>query len=378
MEEYIHGGDVYRNSVQYDFSVNINPLGMPPGCMEAAKRGVEICTQYPDWRGEELCQAIAEAEGIGEGQVILGNGAAELLYALIPCLQPGRVLIPVPAFGEYEAAVTAFGGKCEFWEMQEKADFHLEEAFLEAVQESTDLVILCNPNNPAGAAIDKELLLQIAGKCEKTGTWLCVDECFLPFTEREGELTLKRSLEAFPHLAVLRAFTKIYGMPGLRLGYAMTADRGLLSRLRRHLQPWNTSIPAQLAGIQALKAQGFVEQTVKLVRKEREFLCRELADMPLGIVDKIYPSEANFILMRSRADLYSRMLEQGILIRNCGNYRGLASKQGSLTGYFRIAVRTHEENRVILDCMRRGKNYCPRLLDRRENGETDYDTGNNV
>ena len=351
--DYLHGGDIYRNAVQYDFSVNINPLGMPLGCVEAAKRGVELCTQYPDFRGEELCRTLADVEGIREEQVILGNGAAEILYALISYLHPGRVLIPVPAFGEYEAAVTAFGGKCDFWEMQEKTGFRLEKAFLESIQEFTDLVILCNPNNPTGVSVNKELLLQIAEKCEKTGTWLCVDECFLPFTERERELTLKHSLKTFPHLVVLRAFTKIYGMPGLRLGYAMTANKGLLVGIRRCLQPWNTSIPAQMAGIQALKALGFVEQTVKLVKEEREFLCRELADMPPGIVDKIYPSEANFILMRSRIDLYIRMLEQGFLIRNCRDYRGLKSKQGSLTGYFRIAVRTHEENRAILDCMRR-------------------------
>ncbi len=354
--EYLHGGDIYRNIVQYDFSVNINPLGMPPGCMEAAKRGVELCTRYPDWRGEKLCRALENAEGVGEGQVILGNGAAELIYALMACLHPRRVLIPVPAFGEYEAAVTAFGGKCDFWKTQEKTDFQLEKTFLEAIGKFTDLVILCNPNNPAGVLADKELLLQIAEKCEKTGTWLCVDECFLPFTEREGELTLKHSLETFSHLVVLRAFTKIYGMPGLRLGYAMTADKRLLSGFRRCLQPWNTSIPAQMAGIQALKAQEFVEQTVKYVRAEREYLRRELADMPSEIVEKVYPSEANFILMRSRIDLYTRMLEHGFLIRNCGNYRGLTSKQSGSTGYFRIAVRTHEENRVILDCMRRLQN----------------------
>lgn len=351
--EYLHGGDIYRNKVQYDFSVNINPLGMPPGCMEAAKRGVELCTRYPDRKGEKLCRALAEAEGIGEEQVIPGNGAAELIYALMACLRPRRVLIPIPAFGEYEAAVTAFGGECDFWEIQEKTDFRLEEDFLEVIREFTDLVILCNPNNPAGVSVDKALLLQIAEKCEKTGTWLCVDECFLPFTERERKLTLKNSLEAFSRLVVLRAFTKIYGMPGLRLGYAMTADKGLLSGFRRCLQPWNTSIPAQMAGIQALKAQGFVERTVKYVKAEREYLRRELADMPSEIVEKVYPSEANFILMRSRIDLYTRLLEQGFLIRNCGNYRGLTSKQGGSAGYFRIAVKTHEENKAILNCMRR-------------------------
>jgi len=349
--EYVHGGDVYRNRVQYDFSVNINPIGMPLGCMEAAKRGVELSTQYPDWKGEELCRAIAAAEGVKEEQVILGNGAAELLYLLMARLRPGRVLFPVPSFGEYEAAVNASGGKCDFWALREETDFSLEESFPDVVEASTDLVILCNPNNPTGVPIEKELLLRIAGKCEDMGIWLCVDECFLPFMGRERELTMKHSLEDFPHLIVLRAFTKIYGMPGLRLGYAMSSDRGLLSGVRQSTQPWNTSLPAQMAGIQALKAQGFVGRTVELVRKEREFLCRELADMPGNIVHKVYPSEVNFILLRGRADLHGQMLAQGFLIRDCGNYRGLVSEDWSR--YFRIAVRTHEENRALLDCMRR-------------------------
>lgn len=350
--EYLHGGDVYRNTIQYDFSVNINPLGMPPGCMEAAKQGVELCARYPDWRGEELCRALAAAEGVREEQVLLGNGAAELLYALMFHLRPGKVLLPVPSFGEYEAAAASSGGQCDFWRLREELDFCLEETFLNAITGAVNMVILCNPNNPTGVSADRNVLLRIAGKCEETGTWLCVDECFLPFTGRERELTLKSSLEHFPHLVVLRAFTKIYGMPGLRLGYAMAADKGLLAGVRRCLQPWNTSIPAQAAGLQALKARGFVEQTVKLVREERAFLRRELGDMPSGLVEKVYPSEANFLLLRGRTDLYQRMLEQGVLIRDCGNYRGLTEEKDSARGYFRIAVRTHRENQTLLDCMR--------------------------
>ncbi|MDE7299355.1 MAG: aminotransferase class I/II-fold pyridoxal phosphate-dependent enzyme [Lachnospiraceae bacterium] len=349
--EYLHGGDVYRNRVRHDFSVNINPLGMPPGCVEAAKRGVELCAQYPDWRGEELRGLLAQQEDVKAEQLILGNGAAELLYALIAYLRPKRALIPIPAFGEYEAAVTAFGGECVFWRMREETGFCLEEAFLNAVRADISLVLLCNPNNPTGVSVGKELLLRIAGRCEETGTWLCVDECFLPFVGREAELTLKHSLERFPHVIVLRAFTKIFGMPGLRLGYAMAADRSLLSGLRRCLQPWNTSVPAQMAGIQALRAQGFVGETVRLIDTEREFLSRELSLLPPGIVEKQYPSEANFLLFRGRKDLYQRLLETQILIRDCGNYRGL--EESGSRGYFRIAVRIREENEALLDAMRR-------------------------
>lgn len=340
-----HGGDIYRNKIRYDFSVNINPLGMPPGCEEAAKRGVELCGQYPDWRGEELCRDLAAAEGVREEQIILGNGAAELLYALMAYLRPGRVLIPVPSFGEYEAAVRASGGKCDFRRLREESDFRLEEDFLDAVTESADMVILCNPNNPTGICTEKELLLRIAERCEEKGIWLCVDECFLPFTERERDLTLKHSLERFPHLVLLRAFTKIYGMPGLRLGYAMTAQGGLLSGIRRCLQPWNTSIVAQLAGIQALRDRGFIERTIRLVGEERAFLRGRLTGMSPDIVEKVYPSEANFLFLRGRPDLYERMLEQGFLIRDCGNYRGLEEQRGR---YFRVAVRTRRENRALL------------------------------
>ncbi len=351
--EYLHGGDVYRNAVQYDFSVNVNPLGMPEGCAEAAGRGVELCARYPDRRGEELISALEAAEGVGTGRIILGNGASELLYALAMYLRPKQVLIPIPAFGEYEAAVAAAGGRCEFWKMREENHFGLDETFPDAIGKSTDLVILCNPGNPAGTSIGRELLRKIAGKCEETGSRLCVDECFLPFMERESELTLKHSLDRFPHLIVVRGFTKIYGMPGLRLGYAMAADRSFLLGIRRCIQPWNTSVPAQMAGLQALKAQGFVEKTVSYVRREREFLYRGLTDLCPGTVSRVYPSEADFLLFRGRQDLYMRMLEQGFLIRDCGNYRGLEPDRDERTGYFRIAVRTHEENRVLLECMRR-------------------------
>ncbi|MCM1026328.1 MAG: aminotransferase class I/II-fold pyridoxal phosphate-dependent enzyme [Roseburia sp.] len=347
--EYIHGGDIYRNKVMYDFSVNVNPLGMPPRCIEEAKRGVELSTRYPDWKGEKLRRAIAAAEGVSEEQVLLGNGAAELIYALLFSLRPGKALIPIPSFGEYEAAVTAAGGECTFWRLREEEDFRLGEDFPDGISGSTDMVILCNPNNPTGAAIEKERLLRIAEKCEAAGAWLCVDECFLPFTERERELTMKHCLERFPRLIVLRAFTKIYGMPGLRLGYAL-ASEGTLAGIRRCMQPWSTSIPAQMAGLQALKSGGFLEDTVKLVREERMFLRGELTGMPPGLVEKVYPSEANFLLLRGREDLCRRMLERGFLIRDCGNFRGLERESGR--GYFRIAVRTHPENRALAESLR--------------------------
>lgn len=340
--EYLHGGDVYRNQTTYDFSVNINPLGMPEGCEEAAKRGVTLSAQYPDWKGEALTEALAESEGVEPSRIVLGNGAAELLYALCFFLRPGRVLLPAPSFQEYEAAVRAAGGACVFFPLEESRAFAVGRDFAEAVRRDIDLVFLCNPNNPTGGVIPGDILREIAERCREAGACLCVDECFLPFVEGEEELTAKVLLEEYRNLLILRAFTKIYAMPGLRLGYVIGGER-LSQGIRSCLQPWNTSLPAQLAGLQALRAQGFAERTKKYVAAERLWMTEALERLvSAGRLEKLYPARANFILLRSDADLKEKLLGQGILIRDCSNFRGLSP------GYFRVAVRSHEENEVLL------------------------------
>lgn len=336
---YVHGGDIYRNHAEYDFSVNVNPLGMPEGSIKAAQEGILLSGRYPDYKGEALCREIAAAEGVEESQILLGNGAAELIYALCNALRPGRGLMCAPSFQEYEAAVVQSGGEAVFWELSEEKNFRLQNGFLSAITESTDLVFLCNPNNPTGSLLEKTLLLEAAARCEETGTYLCVDECFLPFLEREEEFTMKRELGRFPHLMILRAFTKIYGMPGLRLGYALSADQVLLERIKNTLQPWNTSVPAQMAGMAAIRDEEYVKRTRKLIAEEKEYLIRELSD---GLAEKVYDSSANYIFFKSRTDLKEILLGQGILIRSCGNYRNLTGE------YFRIGIRTHEENEELI------------------------------
>lgn len=348
--EYAHGGDIYRNPVEHDFSVNINPLGMPQKSLEAARQAMSLCGQYPDWRGEALCRAIAQAEGVRTEQVILGNGAAELIYALCYFLchhefqRRSKGLIAAPSFGEYEVALLAAGGQAVFWDLKEENDFALDADFLSAITEEIGILFLCNPSNPVGNLADRELLLEIAEKCEKTGTYFCLDECFLPFLKKESELSLKSVLERFPHLIILRAFTKIYGMPGLRLGYGMTANEGLLHGMRRCMQPWNTSVPAQAAGLEALKDREYLEQTRRLIGRERAYLVRKLE---AGLAERVYPSCANFIFFKSRPDLKELLLKEKVLIRSCSDYRNLSE------AHFRIGIRTHAENEELIRRWRR-------------------------
>ncbi len=279
MKGKMHGGDCYRNIIDYDFSININPLGMPQASIEAACQGIRLSGRYPDERGEALCKAIAKKEGISEENILPGNGAAELIYALCYSLRPKKALAPAPCFMEYESATLAAGGKMTYYPLTEENGFHLDEGFLSAITEETEIIFLCNPGNPTGRLIEQQLLWKIALKCEKMGIWLCVDECFLPFLRAEKELTMLGKLQQLSHLVVLRAFTKVYGMPGLRLGYACLSGKTLLKKMKASMQPWNTSVPAQMAGIAALQEdESYLEKTRRMIDEEKKYLLNELSE----------------------------------------------------------------------------------------------------
>ena len=184
--------------------------------------------------------------------------------------------------------------------------------------------------------------MRLAERCEETKTFLCVDECFLPFLPGEPALSMKGETVRFPHLAVLRAFTKVYGMPGLRLGYLMTGNRELAGRLKEKLPPWNVSLPAQLAGAAALKAEGYLEKTRELIRGEKEKLVSLLLET---VADRVYPGSANFLLFHGREGLKEELLDRKILIRDCSNFKGLSR------GYYRICIRTQEENERLKEIL---------------------------
>jgi threonine-phosphate decarboxylase len=339
-----HGGDIYRNDVAYDFSVNINPLGIPPKVRYAAQQAICKAEHYPDTEGDALCEAISESCNILQNQILLGNGAAELIYALCHAVRPKKVLLPAPCFLEYEAAAQAAGAECIFWNLDEKNNFCMTEEILSIITKEIDLLFLCNPNNPTGQLISKQMLCAIAQKCQKTNTCLCLDECFLPFLENEEEYTMQKELTQFPQMVILRAFTKIYAMPGLRLGYALVADENLRKKIRAQLQPWNTSIPAQMAGIEALKEKNYLAQTRKIIAGERKYLTEQLRS---GLAEKVYDGAANYILFQSVKNLDKLLLKEKILIRSCANYRNLSDT------YYRIGIRTHEENEELIHRLRR-------------------------
>ncbi len=341
MPQYTHGGDVWSRGDVLDFSVNLHPMGMPAAVAEAARAAVAESTRYPDPMCRELRTAIALRDGVGEGHVICSNGAAELIYRLCLALRPRRALVTAPTFTEYEKALDLCGCVTDVYYLPPDRLFDLDEGILDAITPEVDILFLCNPNNPTGRLIAPALLSRIADRCVETETRLVLDECFIELTDGHS---LSGAVEKNPQLFLLRAFTKTYAIPGLRLGYGLCADEPLLERLYEAGQPWTVSNVAQSAGIVACVCTGWPEMGREHLRRERPRLTAALRNLGLTV----WESGANYLLFRAPGviDLRERMLEKNILIRACGNFRGLSPE------HYRVCVRNAQDDDILIQSLR--------------------------
>ena len=339
--ERIHGGDWTAYELEYgkqplDFSASLSPLGMPGRVYQAAIDVMRDAGRYPDPSCRRLRAALSERHGVDRAQIVCGAGAADLIDRLARVLQPKRALIPAPTFSEYERALLSVG--CEVERFPLPGDFHLQEEFVGAITPETDAVFLCNPNNPTGLLTETALLR----RCLERGVTLIVDECFLDLTDDPARYSLVSFLRDYPNLILLRAFTKTFAMAGLRLGYALCGSAETARALQDVAQPWPVSVPAEAAGIAALKEQDYENEVRAFLHTERARMYRKLAGMGLRVV----PGQANFLLFYSEdADLAPKLRAKGILIRDCRAFPGLCP------GWYRTAIRKREENDMLLKAL---------------------------
>lgn len=342
-EKHQHGGDVYRYKGCIDFSANCNPLGTPESVIRAAAESAARMADYPDVRCQKLREALSAYEGVGPKMLYLGNGAAEVIFSLCLAVRPQKALVPAPTFAEYEQALSSVGCPVEHVSLREEDGFRVDETFVHAIEEKKpEIVFLCNPNNPTGVLTSRDLLIRILEACERVGSRLVLDECFNDFIRERERYTMKAYLKDHPGLFILKAFTKRYAMAGIRLGYGLSADPELLDQMEAVTQPWNVSSLAQAAGVAALKEEAYVDAGRRLIWEERDYLKKGLADLRF----KLYDSQANYVFFYSGVSLWEACKDRGILIRDCSNYPGLGE------GYYRVAVRTHEENLRLLQVLR--------------------------
>ncbi|MEY8353785.1 histidinol-phosphate transaminase [Lachnospiraceae bacterium 54-53] len=354
--EYQHGGDIYTNCVTMDYSANINPLGLPPGVKEALFHAVEECSSYPDSRQMKLKQELAAFHQISPEHIICGNGAADLIFQIVQAVRPENTLLIAPSFLEYEQALRAASGHITCFGLNVQNGFRLSfmelEAWIREKETVFQMVFLCNPNNPTGYASEREEVMGFLDFCREKGIFCVVDECFNEFLEEPERYSVLGAVQSgeYENLFLLKAFTKIYAMAGLRLGYGLCSSSHILNRMDLMRQPWSVSSLAQAAGAAALKERDYVEETRRLIACERKYLKKHLAEMDFFVFD----SMANYIFFRDtrpearkeEALLYRQLLDRKVLIRSCANYRGLDGT------YSRICVKQRKENEKFLSILK--------------------------
>lgn len=347
---YTHGGEIYDKQIQYDFSVNVNPFGMPKQAEQAIVRELSSCSIYPDTKCEKLRQAIGEHWQIDASFMMCGNGASDLLFRAVMAWRPRQACIVSPAFVEYTKALKTVGCGISHYMLRPRGDsWEIQEDIWHLLRHrDVDLLIVTNPGNPLGNGIFVDKMREILDFCGEHHICVIVDECFMDFVkekERYSVLDWMRKRIAQQKKApvlLLKAFTKFYGMAGLRLGYCISSDLSLLERMELCGPDWSVNAISQLAGMAALAQKDYERETIAYIQKERKYMTEQLMKEHY----KVYSSIANFLCFRGASSLYEQMLDRGILIRQCGNFEGLDET------YYRIGIRTRKENNILLDQLR--------------------------
>ena len=350
----VHGGEVWEAEKKtgltreeiMDFSSNINPLGFSQKALEAIRNSLGQIPVYPDSTSAALREAIAASfGGITSNNIVVGNGSTELIYLFAETfLEKGDVaLMPAPTFAEYENAVRKAGGKPRHLKLP--TDFCIRPNIFSGDIKDAKMAFVCNPNNPTSILTSHEVLTEIIEEALEEDVLLFLDEDFLEFVDEEKQVSLIDKINDYPNLFVLRSFTKVYGLTGLRVGYGIASEE-ITKLLSNAKIPWNVNCLAQAAASAALTDKEHLKKTRELVRAERAYLTRELKRINSF---KQYPADANFIFINIKesgftsAQLKTKMLEEGILIRDCSSFRGLDDY------YIRVAVKTRQENERLLE-----------------------------
>lgn len=359
-----HGGNIYKIFREknidkiLDYSSNINPYGLPENLKKEIFEKLFVLERYPDPDYIELREKIAEKNNLNIENIIVGNGATEIIFLFMKILSPKKVLIVSPTFGEYERAIKAStlandNLEINYFELKEAENFVLNIKNLETELENNyDLLILCNPNNPTGQFLKLKKLEEILKICEQKNTKLFVDEAFVEFVEDWENESIINSKENKENLFVIRAFTKFFAIPGLRLGYGICFNNNLLKKMLEKKEPWSVNNIADLAGKTVLDDENYIQKTKEWIKDQKKYMYENLNKIE-GL--RAYKTEVNFILLKIEDNLLEKgldvknlrkkMLEKGILIRDASNFIYLDKH------YFRLAIKDKLNNEKVIETL---------------------------
>lgn len=353
-----HGGDVYAASRELgcgverivDFSASINPLGPSPRVWRALSHAHEALKHYPDPTCLDLRTALASLWGCSVGHIIVGNGSTELIHLLPTSLGLRHLLIVGPTFSEYAASMVRMKRRITTVYAERREGYRPPIERIASLlgrkpprHGGIDSVVLCNPNSPTGQACDAAAVMRLARMAQRRKVLFIVDEAFVDYCPERSVLPLSSNV---PNVIVLRSLTKFFGLPGLRVGYAVAA-RSLVERMERHLPPWSVNALGQLAGLAALRDEHHATRSLLYMKGERKRFLAKLTTLR-GFV--AFPSEANFLMLElppgcSAARTAAQLRRKGLLVRDGSSIPGIERQT------LRIAVRTRQENDRLINAL---------------------------
>ena len=353
-KQFIHGGANFlqtKQNVSLDFSVNINPLGLMENVKKNLQEKIDSVISYPDPNCTELTNALSAFRNIPRNQILFGNGASDLIQTFVHALFLRSAIIVEPSFSGYERSLLSVQCAIHRVRLFAENDFSFDDSILLAIEKiKPDAIFICSPANPYGKNFSLEQKKELIRVCKKTDTWIFFDECFLGFAEDGWKTSAVQFFSEYNKIVVLDAFTKIFALPGLRLGMCFSPNTDLILKLKFFQSEWAVSSLAQCAGLACLSSlsdlDSYLLQTRKLVKEEKEKFYKKFSDFGFTV----FPSDANFLLFKADKNLSKMLLQKHqILIRDCSLYFGLGED------FFRTAILLPEQNEKlcssILKCL---------------------------
>ncbi|NLK44317.1 MAG: histidinol-phosphate aminotransferase family protein [Tissierellia bacterium] len=339
-----HGGDLlsyemYYNGELIDYSSNINPLGPPKGLREVLMDSFKNLEAYPDMKYRKLKKSISNYLKCNEENTIVGNGAVELINDFI--MLANRVLICTPSFSEYEKR--AIIHEKEVIRIPYNSDFTIDMKAIGNIIEKDDLIILGNPNNPTGLRLDKIELTILHNIIKKSGAYLVLDEAFFEFCSGDYDSIELFRESNYENVGIIRAATKFFALPGIRLGYGCTS-MALAKEISKIELPWSVNSFAEAAGNFIFNDKEYIRTSKEYIEIERQYMYQELSRLSLI---KVFPTETNYILIKllkwDEEYVFNFFLERGIVIRKCSSFTGLDKN------YIRVAIKARKDNEKLIE-----------------------------
>ncbi|MBO5524305.1 MAG: aminotransferase class I/II-fold pyridoxal phosphate-dependent enzyme [Roseburia sp.] len=358
-KDHFHGSDLEKIEEIYgikkeeivSFSANVNPLGVSPLLRSALSEKIDAITTYPDREYTSLRKCIAAYCGTEYENVIVGNGSTELISLFIQIEHPKKALVIGPTYSEYEREIALGGGTTLYYPLKESDNFKLNvEDFLTHLNESIDLLVICNPNNPTSSSIKRGEMRHILDACKQHDIYVMVDETYVEFADDMEEISAVPLTNYYNNIVILRGTSKFFAAPGLRLGYAVTGNRDLIKAINTRKNPWTINSLAVVAGETMFRDREYIEQTKRLISSERARIFDLLKKNPDF---KVYEPSGNFMLVRilredvTSQDLFDRAIREKMMIRDCSTFPFLDNK------YVRFCIMKKDDNDRLLDCLMR-------------------------